>query len=81
MTMRVLPSISPGVSSGVNLDFAVARPAGLITGLLWSNRRSFVPGLTFALGRILAIAAFPIIFKDIIDRLMPQKNLAGILYE
>lgn len=45
----------------------------------WSHRRSFAPGLLFALARILSIASFPLIFKDILDHRMPQKDLRGIL--
>lgn len=46
---------------------------------LWSSRRAFVPGLMFAVCRILAIAAFPLIFKDILDHRMPTGDVRGIL--
>lgn len=35
--------------------------------------------MAYALGRIVAVAPFPIIFKLILDRYMPGKNLAGII--
>src|SRR5262245_921641 len=50
-----------------------------LLGFLWSNRRNFAPGLAFALGHILAIASFPIIFKHVIDHLMPAGDEKGIL--
>jgi ABC-type multidrug transport system fused ATPase/permease subunit len=50
-----------------------------LIGFLWSNRRNFAPGLAFAMGRIVAIAAFPIIFKHVIDDLMPAKDQWGIV--
>jgi ABC-type multidrug transport system fused ATPase/permease subunit len=50
-----------------------------LIGFFWSNRRNFAPGLAFALGRIVAIASFPIIFKHIIDHLMPAGDEKGIL--
>lgn len=46
---------------------------------IWSNRRHFRSGMSFALARIFAVAPFPIIFKIILDRYMPQKNVPGIL--
>jgi ABC-type multidrug transport system fused ATPase/permease subunit len=50
-----------------------------LIGFLWSNRRNFAPGLAFAMGRIVAIAAFPLIFKYVIDHLMPSRDQRGIL--
>lgn len=46
---------------------------------LWSQRRRFGPGLGFAMMRIATIAPFPLIFKDILDHRMPQKDVVGIL--
>src|SRR5690349_20742065 len=54
------------------------RPKDLVA-FIWAHRASFVPGLCFAVARIVSIAAFPLIFKDIIDHRMPQKDLRGIL--
>ncbi|HEX8551760.1 MAG TPA: ABC transporter ATP-binding protein [Abditibacteriaceae bacterium] len=51
-----------------------------LQGFIWAKRQSFFGGLAFALGRIVVISPFPIIFKHIIDHLMPQKNLAGIVW-
>ncbi|RYX80686.1 ABC transporter ATP-binding protein [bacterium] len=51
-----------------------------LLGYIWANRRHFRIGMSFALARIISVAAFPIIFKLILDRYMPQKNLTGILY-
>ena len=36
--------------------------------------------MIFAIGRVIVIAPFPIIFKEIIDHWMPQRNSAGILW-
>ncbi len=49
-----------------------------LLGYIWSNRRHFRVGMSFALARIFAVASFPVIFKIILDRDMPQKNLIGI---
>ena len=46
-----------------------------LLGFMWANRRHFTIGMSFALCRIFAVAPFPIIFKIILDRYMPQKNL------
>jgi ABC-type multidrug transport system fused ATPase/permease subunit len=40
----------------------------------------FAPGLGFALARIVTVAPFPIIFKAILDRHMPDKNVPGIFW-
>ena len=47
---------------------------------LWANRRRFAPGVAFAIGRIVVIAPFPLIFKDILDARMPARDLAGIAW-
>lgn len=53
--------------------------APTLIGFIWFNRNFFGAGMAFALGRIVAVAPFPIIFKLILDNYMPQKNLAGIV--
>jgi ABC-type multidrug transport system fused ATPase/permease subunit len=62
-------------------DYGVARSvrSPTLVRFLWANRRDFAPGLGIALLRILSIASFPLIFKDILDHRMPQKDLAGIV--
>jgi len=50
-----------------------------LLGFFWANRRSFAPGLAFAVGRICTIAPLPLIFRHVIDTQMPRKDLAGIL--
>ncbi len=62
-----------------NLSEPVSPQAPSLLGFLWSHRRSFGPGLFFALGRILCIAPFPVIFKHILDVQMPERDLRGIL--
>ena len=52
--------------------------APTLLGFMWANRRHFAIGMTFALCRIFTVAPFPIIFKIILDRYMPEKNLSGI---
>ncbi|HYO10596.1 MAG TPA: ABC transporter ATP-binding protein [Tepidisphaeraceae bacterium] len=47
---------------------------------LWSQRRAFRGGLALAVGRIVTIAPLPIIFKHVIDTLMPAKDLRGIAW-
>lgn len=54
-----------------------ASPQGLV-GFLWQNRREFAPGLALAVGRILSIAGFPLIFREIIDQRMPAGDVVGI---
>ena len=49
-------------------------------GFLWSQRQRFAPGLGLACGRIVAIAALPLIFKRIIDHEMAARHLAGIAW-
>ena len=49
-----------------------------LLGYIWANRRHFRGGMSFALARIIAVAPFPVIFKVILDRYMPTKNLTGI---
>ena len=66
-----------------NLSFLMRRSRSELTsptllGFIWANRRHFIEGMTFALFRIISVAPFPIIFKIILDRYMPEKNLAGI---
>jgi ABC-type multidrug transport system fused ATPase/permease subunit len=56
-----------------------ARHPRTLTRFLWAQRRAFAPGLAFAIGRILTIAPLPLIFRRVIDRLMPAKDLSGIL--
>lgn len=55
-----------------------ALPKTLLAFLL-ENRAAFYRGLTFAFTRILMIAPLPLIFQHIVDRLMPQSDIAGIL--
>jgi ABC-type multidrug transport system fused ATPase/permease subunit len=50
-----------------------------LIGFLWSNRMNFAPGLAFAMGRIVAIAAFPIIFKHVVDHSIAAKDQRGII--
>ncbi|MBW3637366.1 MAG: ABC transporter ATP-binding protein/permease, partial [Armatimonadetes bacterium] len=50
-----------------------------LLGFIASNRRQFGPGMAFAVARIVSVAPFPIIFKLILDRYMPDKNLMGIM--
>src|SRR5438132_2801521 len=47
---------------------------------VWAHRREFVPGLALAVARIVTIAPHPLIFKHIIDRLMPEKNVPAIVW-
>lgn len=54
-------------------------PASLLR-FVWSHRRAFVPGLGFALLRILTIAPLPIIFQRILDVHLPAGDEAGILW-
>ncbi|KAF0096193.1 MAG: ABC transporter [Puniceicoccaceae bacterium 5H] len=46
---------------------------------LWSQRRRFRSGMLLAFCRILTIAPLPLIFQHIIDKLMPEENIARIL--
>lgn len=55
-------------------------PAPTLLGFVWAQRRRLVPGMTFALLRICSIAALPVIFKRIIDTLMPARDIEGILW-
>lgn len=57
----------------------VGSHAPSLVGYLWSHRRSFGPGLIYAVARIVAIASFPLIFKDILDHRMPQRDVGGIV--
>lgn len=69
------PAMSP------SSDHASFRaPPESLGGFIWQSRRKFVAGLLFAIGRILVISPFPIIFQIIIDRMMPQRNLRGIIW-
>ncbi|HEX8339915.1 MAG TPA: ABC transporter ATP-binding protein [Tepidisphaeraceae bacterium] len=54
------------------------RHADSLPGFLWQQRRAVAPGLALAIGRILSIASFPLIFREILDRRMPAKDLPGI---
>src|SRR5438067_12920281 len=51
-----------------------------LLGFIWAHRRALAPGLAFALSRVLVIAPMPLIFRHIIDRQMPQKNVSGIVW-
>ncbi len=64
-------------SSSSSIPSAYASPT--LVRYLWSAKRQFLPGLLFALARILAIASFPLIFREILDHRMPQKDVRGIL--
>src|SRR5207248_1670181 len=50
-----------------------------LLGFIWSHRRALAPGLAFAVSRILVIAPLPLIFRHIMDRQMPQKDVGGIV--
>ncbi len=56
-----------------------AASAKTLVKFVLTYRRRFVPGLVFALARILSIASFPLIFQNILDKRMPEKDLRGIL--
>ncbi|MCU0791421.1 MAG: ABC transporter ATP-binding protein/permease [Opitutaceae bacterium] len=46
---------------------------------VWTHRRDFVPGLCFAVLRILSIAPLPVIFQRILDVHLPAGDERGIL--
>ncbi len=46
---------------------------------LWAQRRAFVPGLGFAILRIITIAPLPVIFQRILDVHLNAKDEGGIL--
>jgi ATP-binding cassette subfamily B protein len=50
-----------------------------ILAFMWAHRRAFLPGLSCALGRILVIAPFPLLFQNIIDHRMPTHDVRGIV--
>lgn len=50
-----------------------------LLAFIWSHRRRFAPGLTFAVARILTISPLPLIFRHIIDVQMKAGDARGIL--
>jgi ABC-type multidrug transport system fused ATPase/permease subunit len=64
---------SPDVKSA-----AREREPRTLLRFLWANRRSFVPGMGFAIARIVSISSIPLIFKHIVDQQMSQHDLRGI---
>lgn len=50
-----------------------------LLGWVWQHRRRWIPGLSIALCRILTIAPLPLVFRHIIDRLLPGGDVRGIL--
>ena len=67
------------LADGGAQDGPLAGQPRTLVEYLWQQRWRFAPGLGFALLRIATIAPFPLIFKDILDHRMPQKDVVGIV--